>query len=48
MNAVIEAVALRRSCRGCDAVRGIDLTVARGELFAPLGTNDRVRALHAA
>ncbi|MFE2945357.1 ABC transporter ATP-binding protein [Streptomyces sp. NPDC059255] len=39
MNTVIEAVNLRRSYRGFDAVRGIDFTVARGELFALLGTN---------
>ncbi|MFC9429717.1 ABC transporter ATP-binding protein [Streptomyces sp. NPDC056987] len=39
MNTVIEAVGLRRSYRGFDAVRGIDFTVARGELFALLGTN---------
>ncbi|MGW4235047.1 ABC transporter ATP-binding protein [Streptomyces sp. NPDC004980] len=39
MNAVIETVGLSRSYRGFDAVRGIDFTVARGELFALLGTN---------
>nr|WSZ95136.1 ABC transporter ATP-binding protein [Streptomyces sp. NBC_00857] len=39
MNTVIETVGLRRSYRGFDAVRGIDFTVARGELFALLGTN---------
>ncbi|MFE3829885.1 ABC transporter ATP-binding protein [Streptomyces sp. NPDC059092] len=39
MNAVIETVGLRRSYQGFDAVRGIDFTVARGELFALLGTN---------
>ncbi|MEU5169076.1 MULTISPECIES: ABC transporter ATP-binding protein [Streptomyces] len=39
MNTVIETVGLKRSYRGFDAVRGIDFTVARGELFALLGTN---------
>ncbi|MFB8025468.1 MULTISPECIES: ABC transporter ATP-binding protein [unclassified Streptomyces] len=39
MNAIIESVGLRRSYRGFDAVRGVDFTVARGELFALLGTN---------
>ena len=39
MSTVIETVGLRRSYRGFDAVRGIDFTVARGELFALLGTN---------
>ncbi|MFE9912601.1 ABC transporter ATP-binding protein [Streptomyces clavifer] len=39
MDTVIETVGLRRSYRGFDAVRGIDFTVARGELFALLGTN---------
>ncbi|MFJ8001162.1 ABC transporter ATP-binding protein [Streptomyces sp. NPDC096310] len=39
MDAVIETVGLRRSYQGFDAVRGIDFTVARGELFALLGTN---------
>jgi ABC-2 type transport system ATP-binding protein len=42
--AVIEARALRRrygggGAAGFDAVRGMDLTVRRGELFALLGTN---------
>ncbi|MFC5170283.1 ABC transporter ATP-binding protein [Streptomyces mutomycini] len=39
MNTVIETVGLKRSYWGFDAVRGIDFTVARGELFALLGTN---------
>ncbi|SCK15996.1 ABC-2 type transport system ATP-binding protein [Streptomyces sp. LamerLS-316] len=39
MNAVIETIGLKRSYRGFEAVRGIDFTVARGELFALLGTN---------
>lgn len=39
MNAIIESVGLRRSYGGFDAVRGIDLAVAPGELFALLGTN---------
>ncbi|WP_329237387.1 MULTISPECIES: ABC transporter ATP-binding protein [unclassified Streptomyces] len=39
MNAIIESVGLRRSYRGFDAVRGIDFTVARAEVFALLGTN---------
>ncbi|MFG2222253.1 ABC transporter ATP-binding protein [Streptomyces sp. NPDC048644] len=39
MDTVIEAADLRRRYRGFEAVRGIDLTVARGELFALLGTN---------
>ncbi|MFD9290588.1 ABC transporter ATP-binding protein [Streptomyces sp. NPDC060030] len=39
MNPVIETVGLKRSYRDFDAVRGIDFTVARGELFALLGTN---------
>ncbi|CAM5544255.1 ABC transporter ATP-binding protein [Streptomyces atroolivaceus] len=39
MNTVIETVGLKRSYQDFDAVRGIDFTVARGELFALLGTN---------
>ncbi|MFE5240155.1 MULTISPECIES: ABC transporter ATP-binding protein [unclassified Streptomyces] len=39
MDAVIETAGLKRSYQGFDAVRGIDFTVARGELFALLGTN---------
>lgn len=39
MNAVIETIGLKRNYRGFEAVRGIDFTVARGELFALLGTN---------
>ncbi|MFJ8864223.1 ABC transporter ATP-binding protein [Streptomyces sp. NPDC102473] len=39
MNAIIESVGLRRSYRGFDAVRGVDFTVARAEVFALLGTN---------
>ncbi|MFI9025504.1 ABC transporter ATP-binding protein [Streptomyces sp. NPDC053560] len=39
MDTVIEAAGLRRSYQGFDAVRGIDVSVARGELFALLGTN---------
>ncbi|MFJ4964709.1 Daunorubicin/doxorubicin resistance ATP-binding protein DrrA [Streptomyces sp. ADI96-02] len=39
MDTVIETVGLRRSYQGFDAVRGVDFTVARGELFALLGTN---------
>ncbi|GDY40769.1 hypothetical protein SANT12839_016510 [Streptomyces antimycoticus] len=39
MDTVIETADLRRHYRGFEAVRGIDLTVARGELFALLGTN---------
>ncbi|WP_037773194.1 ABC transporter ATP-binding protein [Streptomyces sclerotialus] len=39
MDPVIETVGLRRSYGGFDAVRGIDFTVAAGELFALLGTN---------
>ncbi|MEU0299471.1 ABC transporter ATP-binding protein [Streptomyces sp. NPDC006175] len=39
MNAVIETIGLKRSYRGFEAVRGVDFTVARGELFALLGTN---------
>ncbi|HWU10830.1 MAG TPA: ABC transporter ATP-binding protein [Streptomyces sp.] len=39
MDTVIETVGLKRSYRDFDAVRGIDFTVARGELFALLGTN---------
>src|SRR6201991_2475029 len=35
----IEVSGLRKSYRGHDAVRGIDLTVARGEVFALLGPN---------
>ncbi|WP_419996860.1 ABC transporter ATP-binding protein [Streptomyces boninensis] len=36
---VIQAAGIWRRYRGFAAVRGIDLTVARGELFALLGTN---------
>ena len=36
---VIEVTDLWRSYRGFDAVRGVDLSVRRGELFALLGTN---------
>jgi ABC-2 type transport system ATP-binding protein len=39
MDTVIETIGLRRSYSGFEAVRGIDITVARGELFALLGTN---------
>ncbi|GAA4668938.1 hypothetical protein GCM10023324_21260 [Streptomyces youssoufiensis] len=39
MEPVIETADLRRRYRDFEAVRGIDLTVARGELFALLGTN---------
>ncbi|MCB5907724.1 ABC transporter ATP-binding protein [Streptomyces pinistramenti] len=39
MDTVIETADLRRRYQGFEAVRGIDLTVARGELFALLGTN---------
>ena len=39
MDAVIETAGLRRRYQGFEAVRGVDLTVARGELFALLGTN---------
>jgi ABC-2 type transport system ATP-binding protein len=35
----IEVRGLRKSYRGHEAVRGIDLTVARGEVFALLGPN---------
>src|SRR3954452_20831047 len=35
----IEVSGLRKSYRGHEAVRGIDLTVARGEVFALLGPN---------
>ena len=37
--AVIEARGLRKSYRGLEAVRGIDLTIRRGEVFAFLGPN---------
>ncbi|MBI0380317.1 ATP-binding cassette domain-containing protein, partial [Streptomyces albiflaviniger] len=39
MDTVIETADLRRHYKGFEAVRGVDLTVARGELFALLGTN---------
>ncbi|MEV0320234.1 ABC transporter ATP-binding protein [Streptomyces sp. NPDC050658] len=39
METVIEAADLKRRYRGFEAVRGVDFTVARGELFALLGTN---------
>ncbi|MBP2059825.1 ABC-2 type transport system ATP-binding protein [Streptomyces iranensis] len=39
MDTVIETADLRRHYQGFEAVRGVDLTVARGELFALLGTN---------
>ncbi|MGI5196819.1 ABC transporter ATP-binding protein [Streptomyces sp. CA-288835] len=39
MDAVIETAGLRRRYQGFEAVRGVDLTVAQGELFALLGTN---------
>ncbi|MFE9645534.1 ABC transporter ATP-binding protein [Streptomyces sp. NPDC006365] len=39
MDTVIETAGLRRRYQGFEAVRGVDLTVARGELFALLGTN---------
>src|SRR4051794_1940780 len=35
----IEVTGLRKTYKGKDAVRGIDLTVARGEIFALLGPN---------
>src|SRR3954464_8675088 len=35
----IEVRGLRKTYRGHDAVRGIDLTVSRGEVFALLGPN---------
>ncbi|MET9217443.1 ABC transporter ATP-binding protein [Streptomyces sp. NPDC003300] len=39
MDTVIETTGLRRSYSGFEAVRGVDISVGRGELFALLGTN---------
>lgn len=39
MTYAIEAKGLRKSFRGHEAVRGVDLAIRHGELFALLGPN---------
>ena len=39
MTYAIEAKGLRKSFRGHEAVRGVDLAIRQGELFALLGPN---------